>query len=58
LFVCHGKELGSCENNGLRNVVVSGVTGSDADHGAMKIQATLLTHCQVTSFLRHFEGSA
>lgn len=45
-------------NGGLRNINFSGVTASGADHDAMKIQTTLLTHCQVTLSLRHSEGNA
>jgi len=41
-------------NSGIRNINFSGVPASDA----VKIQTTLLTHCQVTSSLRHSEGSA
>lgn len=45
-------------NSGIHNINFSGVTASDADHDAMKIQTTLLTHCQIPLFLRHSEGSA
>jgi hypothetical protein len=45
-------------SSGIYNINFSDVPASDADHDAVKIQTTLLTHCQVTSSLRHSEGSA
>lgn len=45
-------------NGGIHNINCSGVTASDADRDAMKIQTALLTHCQVTLSLGHSEGSA
>ena len=45
-------------NGGIHNINFSGVTASDSDHDAMKIQTTLLTHCQLTLSLIHSEGSA
>ena len=52
------KSSNAVRNSSIRNVNFSGVTASDADHDAVKIQTTLLTHCQVTSSLRQSEGSA
>jgi len=45
-------------NSGIHNINCSDVIASDSDHDAMKIQTTLLTHCQVTLSLIHSEGSA
>lgn len=44
--------------NSIRNINFSGVTASDSDHDAVKIQTTLLTHCQVTLSLIHSKVSA